>query len=617
MPSGFVATLSDRFGNHIEMDKEKTIMTQETTGREACAQRHSDAEQRVSDAVREPQGAGKELTRQAGGQAVPTLRLPESWEQCVQEMSMADVYRETLCRLPDDARVTITYRHPACGAGLGCDSAVTAEKRCLQWTDSVLMIARMKDGMDSNGKMPEAWATLIPMSNVMAVDVDWEVGSGEPRRQDPTSYFIDDADASFEELDLDEEALENLFSDADPLVPETIRDVLPEKIGTVRISGQACDVLRLPNGDFVIEHPGVPCGQIPITLSDIVRLAEHGQIRLDNGMTASWVSPSDEPDDDDEPADDSTADASLRCDFLGTTVDKAGEEVDLLVAPGTRRHDGFRMRRHDGKDARVILPSLTELKALYRDDDIRFADGGEERFRDIMTRLNMDLDGDDGDDKDFLMRGANASATASDGLGSLTVAELRAMARELGRPAYHANGRMKSKAELIEAIRIKEDARGDEASPDDPADETCEFPARGAISSYDKKGQFVNCFQLRNMGQAKSADAFKMPPVRKGYRSQLESAFTRGRKVSMTGTLSSVMRYDNCLRLVLADITITKGAGGYLSHMSLFVSRDYKVPEIGSKLSVEGFVYAYVPNQTGDGRRQLAVNATTVRTVRK
>lgn len=440
-----------------------------TTGQDVYRKVCLDAGQKVSDAVRELQGLSEELTEQASGQVVPMLRLPESWEQHMQGMSMADIYEETLRMLPDDVKVTVAYRHPACKTRIGYDGttvseveSVTVEKRCLRWTDNVLMITRVKGDMGTftrhsydtdeipaniNEEMPEAYTTLVPMGNVMAVDVAWKVDLEDLRQQvqDEDEWHRMQDDGMFEEFEFEEET-ESMFSDIDPSFEDEFcpSESLPERVGTVRITGRTCDVLRLANGDLVIEHPEPGCAPIPITLSDVFGLAQRGQIRLTNEMIASWACPSDDS-----------------------------------------------------------------------------ADG----------------------------------------------------------------------------------------------DEAFEWPARGAISSYEKNGKFVNCFQLRNMDLLRSKEAFKLPPVATEYRRQLESAFKKNKKVTMTGTLSSAVRYDNCIRLVLSDITITKGAGGHLSHMNLFVSRDYKAPEIGSKLSVDGFVYAYSPANLSDRKKQLAINATTVRTV--
>ena len=476
-----------------------------TVGKDAYKRIYLDAEQKVSDAVRELQSLSEELTNKADTEIVPKLRLPESWEQHAYEMSTADIYEETLRGLPDDVKVTIAYRHPAYvtghneyGGGSVVEVAsVTVEKRCLMWTDNMLMITRIHGDMGNyaivrnrgcsneereehpknvSSAMPEAYATLIPMRNIMAVDVAWEVNLDEMRRENQDGYEqnCQPDEMGFEELDLDEQDLESLFSDPTPVESESLPDASPERIGSVRISGQACDVLRHPNGDLFIEQ-GDGLSSVPIMLGDLLRLAENGQVRIGNKVATSWERhPSGCPSDTNAPA-------------------------NLSGTAGT---------------ASSPLPERLSL------------DGGEAESEDIP-----------------------------------------------------------------------------------------EWPARGAISSYNDNGTFENCFRLRSMTKARSEAKFRLPPVSEDYRSQLEPRF--GKVATMTGTLVGVVRYDNCIRLVLDDMELSKGkdATEPMGHICLFVSRDYKVPATGSRLKVTGFVYAYSPSQTQGSKRQLGINAITLRTL--
>lgn len=402
----------------------------ETVGQDVYKKIYLDAEQKVSDAVRELQSLSEELTNKADTQIVPKLRLPESWEQHTYGMSMADVYEETLRGLPDDVKVEVTYRHPAyvTNDNVVEVKSVSVEKRCLMWTDNMLMITRFKGDMGNyeitryrgyaneereehpknvSDNMPEAYTTLVPMSNVMAVDVAWEVNLDEMRRENQDrhnrNYWLDETGA--EELDLGEQDWESMFSDPEPFESESMPDASPERIGIARISGNASE-------------------------------------------TSSPLSAGSSPD---------------------------GRETENEDVP--------------------------------------------------------------------------------------------------------------------------------------------EWPACGAISSYNDNGTFENCFHLRSMTKARSEASFRLPPVSEDYRSQLEPRF--GKVATMTGTLVGTVRYDSCIRLVLDDMELSLGKNMTepMEHICLFVSRDYRVPATGSRLKVKGFVYAYSPSQTGGTRRQLGINAITLRTL--
>lgn len=148
-------------------------------------------------------------------------------------------------------------------------------------------------------------------------------------------------------------------------------------------------------------------------------------------------------------------------------------------------------------------------------------------------------------------------------------------------------------------------------------DEPSEWTAQGIISSYNAHGTFENCFHLRSMTRTRSVAAFRLPPVSKNYLSQLEPRF--GHTVTATGTLVASVRYDNCIRLVLDDIVLAKGQGRKepMEPICLFVSRDYRTPERGTRLEVTGIVYAYSPSRSGRMRRQLGIDAITLQTLGK
>ena len=148
-------------------------------------------------------------------------------------------------------------------------------------------------------------------------------------------------------------------------------------------------------------------------------------------------------------------------------------------------------------------------------------------------------------------------------------------------------------------------------------DGSSEWTAQGVVSSYNGNGTFENCFHLRSMTKARSVAAFRLPPVSKNYLSQLEPRL--GQTVTATGTLVGSVRYDNCIRLVLDGVVLAKGQGMKepMGPICLFVSRDYRVPEKGTRLEVTGIVYAYSPSQPGRLRRQLGIDAITLQTLGK
>lgn len=169
---------------------------------------------------------------------------------------------------------------------------------------------------------------------------------------------------------------------------------------------------------------------------------------------------------------------SLEYILLGETIDKDGNEVDLLVVSELRKRDNFRMQRREGQKGRSLRPSPRELKALYRGGNIHFNEDGEERFRSVMEQLNVDLDHDDAPvrsaKKVQKAKKVSKSVTASGELDSLTVSELRDMVRDMGGSIY-ANSRQKNKTALIETIlELQGSDDAPVATPADKVEETVE-----------------------------------------------------------------------------------------------------------------------------------------------
>lgn len=169
---------------------------------------------------------------------------------------------------------------------------------------------------------------------------------------------------------------------------------------------------------------------------------------------------------------------SLEYVLLGETVDKDGNEVDLLVVAELRKRDNFRMQRRNGQKGRSLRPSPRELKGLYRDGLIKFADGGEKRFRDAMRELNVDLDSDDvAPARKAPSRPSSAGADSS--LQAMTVAQLREMLKGMGGSIY-AGGRQKNKTALIASI---EELRGGNKSDSEKDDSKKNAPKKKATKT--------------------------------------------------------------------------------------------------------------------------------------
>lgn len=179
---------------------------------------------------------------------------------------------------------------------------------------------------------------------------------------------------------------------------------------------------------------------------------------------------------------------------LGETIDRDGNEVDLLMVEECRERDNFRMQRRAGQTGRSLRPSPRELKGLYRNGQITFIEGGEEKFRHRLVELNQDPDSDSVStrpQRKATPRKAPAPAKGA-ALEDMTVAQLSGLLKDLGGSPY-VRSKRKPKTQLIAEIKalrsgvVAADEKKEDASHTDTAPTAEEPAAKEGKPSKDEK----------------------------------------------------------------------------------------------------------------------------------